>query len=378
MKVFVRKTISITASILCSFFVCISLHAIHVKYIKGTFGSLEDEFKHCSPTHGAGGWETGLLHKYHDFGDKKDATIQLIINMFHVVQGSFSVTTNNSYPAKHFSARLLGKIIGEIERWKREKVNLNERVDLLITLIKYNEDFQVSIGNARTIYEELLENQKNLGLEEKRDAILKKSDLNKRLADASRYFGREEFLAKSHEQLRDALLEKSKQPANVWQKELHKTIRKGLLRTPIKRVGRFLTKHKITGKMLGTLMQDHDALIKKFDELSAVASEKEQEQIQHLFAALKRARDEQYIKSEVAKGIKMRVERINTIVSVLDKALLPEYLFFFLHFSPLALSLFPKQETQYSFLWLSLIKTKRLNTSLHCLHTIFLKYPAPV
>jgi len=57
MKILSRKTISTTAAILCSFFVCISLHAIHVKYIKGTLGPLK--FEHCSPANGAASYKSG-------------------------------------------------------------------------------------------------------------------------------------------------------------------------------------------------------------------------------------------------------------------------------------------------------------------------------
>lgn len=86
-----------------------------------TYNPLKAEFKHLSPVHGALWWESGLLERYHDFGNN-DATIQLLHQFFHTVNGIFNITLNKSYGAAHLTPASIGRIIGTLE-----KIRLDEK-----------------------------------------------------------------------------------------------------------------------------------------------------------------------------------------------------------------------------------------------------------
>jgi hypothetical protein len=127
----------------------ISIQPLNLLDIKDTLSILKEDFYRCSPAIGAIWWESGLVKRYYDFGDAEnewdvdnfegDGTVRLVKCLFNVVQGSFSVSTNNSYPAIHINAGLVGKIIAKLEAGS---------VDDLEALIKNDEDFKRSISSV--------------------------------------------------------------------------------------------------------------------------------------------------------------------------------------------------------------------------------------
>ncbi|MFA6991389.1 MAG: hypothetical protein WC192_05075, partial [Candidatus Babeliales bacterium] len=110
-----------------------TISPVDISSIKDTYSILSDDFKHCSPIHGAVWAETQLLKKYWKDVDKwsknnpskslrvkyKDSTSALIKQLFNLVGDTFS-TTKELMPAKHLSPKLIGLIIGTIEQNKAE------------------------------------------------------------------------------------------------------------------------------------------------------------------------------------------------------------------------------------------------------------------
>lgn len=119
---------------------------VDINRIRDTYSILSDEFKHCSPIHGAVWIETQLLKKYFKYGNAKDATIVLIKELFHIIEDSFGVTNNLSMPAKHFSPQLIGEIIGTIE--KSELTDKKELPKKIQNLIMENPEFKTSNQTA--------------------------------------------------------------------------------------------------------------------------------------------------------------------------------------------------------------------------------------
>ncbi len=149
-------------------------YPINIKWIRGTYNILKPEFQHLSPVHGAIWWEITLIEKYYNFGffgrviPKKNigtkrkqlflpqppyATVALIRELFHTVQGSFNITHNISSTAYHFSAKTIAKICTTIEQHKDE--DIRTLITQLIDIIKKDIDFQTSIDSFKPKYEML-------------------------------------------------------------------------------------------------------------------------------------------------------------------------------------------------------------------------------
>ena len=157
------------------FFVFQAVRPFPLGSIKGTYEPLKAEFKRCSPLHGTIWWESGLVEKYYHFGYfddktkgkefrdgslflKGDGVPRLIHNLFHVVQGSFNRTYNNSYPANHFSPALIGKLVRKIEGFiqeKKQELGDEEREELK-RLIEQDEDFQSGLAGVKKTHDELV------------------------------------------------------------------------------------------------------------------------------------------------------------------------------------------------------------------------------
>lgn len=101
------------------------LRPVDISCIKGTYSILSDEFKHCSPIHGAVWSETQLLKKYYKCGNAEDFTVKLINELFHLVGDTFSITKGEHTAAYYFTAETIGKIIGIIELDKKTLSNTN-------------------------------------------------------------------------------------------------------------------------------------------------------------------------------------------------------------------------------------------------------------
>jgi len=125
------------------------IHPVTVKDLKDTDAILNDNYKQCSLVPGGLWWESNLLKKYYDFGDSTHASIKLIQDLFHVVQGSFSITNNKSYPTGHFNVTTVANIIGTIETSKSlSKDDLKKALTDAIT----DEDFNKSCDKTGVDY----------------------------------------------------------------------------------------------------------------------------------------------------------------------------------------------------------------------------------
>ncbi|MCK4518052.1 hypothetical protein KAT92_04705, partial [Candidatus Babeliales bacterium] len=151
-------------------------HALPIGSVKGTYNPFKPEFKRCSPLQGAIWWEFGLVEKYFHLGYfndkdkdkgkgkefrdgslflKGDGVPRLIHNLFHVVQGSFNRTYNNSYPAKHFSPALIGKLVGKIEGFiysEKHELGDVEKAELK-NLIKHDKHFAAGMAKVHSNYD---------------------------------------------------------------------------------------------------------------------------------------------------------------------------------------------------------------------------------
>lgn len=106
----------IIAFILFAFQSLLLLQAIDIKQIKETHSILLDEYKHCSPVHGALWVETGLIKNFYNFGREADNTVRLIKLLFYSVPRSFNITQSDNPPAQGLGAQSIGKIVGLLER----------------------------------------------------------------------------------------------------------------------------------------------------------------------------------------------------------------------------------------------------------------------
>jgi hypothetical protein len=114
------------------------VNPIDINYIKDTYSILSDEYKQCSPIHGAVWLETNLLKKYFKYGNPKDSTIILIRELFYLIGDSFNITNNQGMPAKHFSPTLIGSIIGTIEQHRiSDEKGISQEIITLITKDPY-------------------------------------------------------------------------------------------------------------------------------------------------------------------------------------------------------------------------------------------------
>lgn len=112
---------------------------IDVAQLKDTYSILADEFKHCSPVFGAVWIETQLIKKYYKYfaqdtlNKPKYSTIKLIRMLFHLIGDSFSITRDLSMPAHYFSPKLIGLIIGTLEKTTiADKKELPKIIEMLI------------------------------------------------------------------------------------------------------------------------------------------------------------------------------------------------------------------------------------------------------
>jgi hypothetical protein len=130
-------------------------------YIKKTWTLFKKEYAHLSPIFGAIIWETRIIEKYFllcsDNPKENDNTEKLIKeHLFHVVQGSFSITRNKSYPAAHFSPELIGKILCYVQNcYMNEKINKNLFVNELKETINSDKRYSASIKNTESEHEKL-------------------------------------------------------------------------------------------------------------------------------------------------------------------------------------------------------------------------------
>jgi len=131
----------------------IVLYPVTIKEIKDTYTILSDDYKHCSPAHGALWWERRILKNYYDFGNPEHATVKLIRDLFHVVQGSFSITHNKSYPGAHFSVTTVGKIVGVMATGAESTPA--DLVRKLQAVIEQDIDFKASLDLTAAVQVEL-------------------------------------------------------------------------------------------------------------------------------------------------------------------------------------------------------------------------------
>src|ERR1700732_894484 len=92
-------------------FFLVSLQSLNLADLKGTYDVLKPEYQHCSPVHGAVWWETDLVRKYYKFGDASHATVKLIHELFHEVDGSFGLTILPAKYGAHFSVEMIGEML---------------------------------------------------------------------------------------------------------------------------------------------------------------------------------------------------------------------------------------------------------------------------
>jgi len=141
------------------------LSAVGPDAIKDTYNPLAPEFRHVSPIQGAMWWEGFVIQKYYEFGIQQpkankshwlpgaDGPVRLIYGLFNIVQGSFGISQNPSYPAYHMSARTIGAIIATLEKDRlAEKHTLT--VDIIEKVILNDPDFKQSIKLTREKYTE--------------------------------------------------------------------------------------------------------------------------------------------------------------------------------------------------------------------------------
>jgi hypothetical protein len=102
--------------------------------IKGVEKKIKPEYLRITPLVGIGPWHTGWIRNIAEYDD--GGMGQLVRALFHEVQGQFTVTQNDSYPAKHFSPQLISKIIIEIEEYIKIKYPPNVSLKLKKSLLR--------------------------------------------------------------------------------------------------------------------------------------------------------------------------------------------------------------------------------------------------
>lgn len=155
-----KKLFFVTNLVLSCMF--LSITSLELKYLKDTYTILAPEYQHSSPVHGAIGWHTGLIKKYYIYGHEGDATTALIKNLFHLAQGSFNVTKNQTSTAYHITPTLIGEIVGSIATnqqqiglpaKKTKKGTQTPFAEKLKTLISTHSDFKNSIEKTKKVYD---------------------------------------------------------------------------------------------------------------------------------------------------------------------------------------------------------------------------------
>jgi hypothetical protein len=93
---------------------------IHTDSIKGFYRKLMPSARHLSPIHGIGLIEGNFLKNLYKFGNKDDATTQLVADqkygIFHLRGGIVWPTRKKSNPGCSLSPEVLGAIIGSLEK----------------------------------------------------------------------------------------------------------------------------------------------------------------------------------------------------------------------------------------------------------------------
>ena len=156
-----KKTKLFLSIILC--FLPSSVFAIEPAYIKGTYLPVRPDLKHLSPIMGCMFWEGGVIRKYYEMGyltekankndwlAQGDGLIRLVHALFNVVEGSFGVSTNLSYPAAHFSVKTVAKIIAALEKARTQKQQLT--AESIKNIIENDEDFKQSVEATKAKYQ---------------------------------------------------------------------------------------------------------------------------------------------------------------------------------------------------------------------------------
>jgi hypothetical protein len=118
-------------------FVFQSAGAINIRYINGTYAILKPEYRQISPAHGPVWWEKNIVRHIYFYGLAGNdpgyrskggvkypglpyGTVQLTRLLFHVVQGSFNLTTALGSPANYFTPKTVGLLIGTMENARHQ------------------------------------------------------------------------------------------------------------------------------------------------------------------------------------------------------------------------------------------------------------------
>lgn len=126
-------------------------------YLKDTYNLLNEELRYLSPVHGAVWRKSHLLKNFFDYATA-DATGQLTHELFHEVPGNFTFVNNDSYPASHFSADTIGRILGTLHVY-HDSQDLEDR---LTNMLAHNQRFQSSLQKTQAIYKQLIDEIKTL------------------------------------------------------------------------------------------------------------------------------------------------------------------------------------------------------------------------
>lgn len=126
-------------------------------YLKDTYDLLNEELRYLSPVHGAVWRKSRLLKNFYDYATA-DATGQLTHELFHEVPGNFTFVNNDSYPASHFSAATIGRILG-ILHLHHDSADLENH---LTVMLAHDQQFQLSLQKTQHLYKQLTDEIKTL------------------------------------------------------------------------------------------------------------------------------------------------------------------------------------------------------------------------
>jgi len=118
--------------------------SLSITDIKDTYTILKNEFKQISPTHGMLCWD--LIQRYYELGDRQEASVKLVYQLFHEVQGALNITMKPSLPPTHFSAKTIGKIVAGLELLRLNKID-----DLKAYLIGNEDILKQLIAKKKTL-----------------------------------------------------------------------------------------------------------------------------------------------------------------------------------------------------------------------------------
>ena len=118
-----QSILSILITLVCGFSTVYA--EIPYRELKGLYSIFKPEKSYLSPIHGFTWWESSYLQNLCSFGDRQDATIQLIRLLFTHSPGGFYITRQHPI-ALHLSPQGVGAIFRALEPYIANRIPVSD------------------------------------------------------------------------------------------------------------------------------------------------------------------------------------------------------------------------------------------------------------